>query len=88
MSDVIAYVLVPGNKKGERIGLVRFGESGYYPTEYDQDDFPAAAIAHLNVRLGVPADVAVSMFYGSMFGWHVPGAAPARLYAEGLNDGR
>lgn len=91
MKEAIAYVFVRGNAKGERIGLVKFGESGYYVTDEakycDSDADVLVVVAALNERLEVPADVAESLFAGSMFGWGVPAAARARLYAEGLANG-
>lgn len=83
--DVLAYVVILGNAKGKRIGIVKFGESGYYPTDYDSSDLIEDCRIHvryLNERLGVPEDVAESMLMGSMFGWNCPAAERARLYAE------
>jgi hypothetical protein len=84
--DAVAYVVIPGNKKGLRIGLVKFGESGYYQSDYDtsetEEDCRIMA-DRLNERMGVTREVAESMFAGSMFGWHCPAAARARIYAEG-----
>jgi hypothetical protein len=76
----VAYVVIPGNKRGERIGLIRFGESGYYQTTWDHletEEECKELVDYMNGKLGVPADVAHAMFVGSMFGWRVPGASGA-----------
>lgn len=89
--DAMAYVFITAREKGKRIGLVKFGESGYYQTDYDNVDSAAecrAMVEALNERLGVPADVAESLFVGSMFGWNCPGAERARLYAGSLSGGQ
>ena len=83
----MAYVTIPGNAKGERIGLVKFGESGYYQTTDDRVDSLDDCrdlVRLLNERLGVSKEVAESMFAGSMFGWRCPAAERARLYAASL----
>ncbi len=74
-------VHVPGNKPGQRIGVVKFYESGYYSTSADRmawtDEQVDAFIAIENMRHGISEDVADSAFSASMFGWHVPAATPA-----------
>jgi hypothetical protein len=85
--DVLAYVVIPGNAKGKRIGIVKFGESGYYQTDYDPCDSIEGCrqqVRYLNERLGVSEEVEESMFAGSMFGWHVPYAERARIYAASV----
>ena len=75
----IAYAVIRGNKPGERVGIVRQGEMGYYPAKgydvptHDIEDVEAFVLT-LNEKIGIPEDVATSAFYGSMFGWNVPGA--------------
>ena len=80
----IAYVFIPGNEPGKRIGIVTFGESGYYATNYDQTTYSVEDcrrhVATLNERLGIPEEVAESMLYGSMYGWDVLAAAAARKH--------
>ena len=86
--DAMAYVFITAREKGKRIGLVKFGEDGYYQTDYDNVDSAAECrelVEALNARLGVPADVAASLFAGSMFGWSCPAAERARIYADALN---
>ncbi len=82
----VAYVHVLGNEPGKRIGLVKFGESGYYPAKsgYDfvgyTEDQVRKRVGELNDQLDVPPAVAEAMFAGSMFGWHVPAAQAARTF--------
>lgn len=78
----LAYVAINGNKPGERIGLVKFGQSGYYLAKgYDYAPHSIEevreVVSKLNERLGVPADVAEAALFGSMFGWACPAAYPA-----------
>jgi hypothetical protein len=79
----LCYVVVPGAKIGERIGIVKRGESGYYTTDLDDGSLPTVAngalsvedyVSHMNERLGISNDEAQRMLTGSMFGWHVPAA--------------
>jgi hypothetical protein len=84
-SAAICYVVVRGNRPGERIGLVRMNEKGYYAAKgydsaRDTTEEVEAVVAHLNNILGIPADIATAMECGSMFGWHTPAAAPAVNY--------
>lgn len=79
------YVCVPGNRPGERIGIVKLNESGYYAVPGYDDPRETlldtkALVAALNKGLEVPEDVCESMFIGSMFGWSCPGAARAVGY--------
>jgi hypothetical protein len=53
--------------------MIRRGDSGFYPianTEFD--------VVLYNQRKGVTAAQVEAMIVGSMFGWHVPGADPAK----------
>jgi hypothetical protein len=79
----LCYVVVPGAKIGQRVGIVKRGERGYYTTTLDDGTLPTKAtsglsvegfVRHMNSRLGVSADEAQRMLSGSMFGWHVPAA--------------
>lgn len=65
------YVRIPGAEYG--VGLVRRGESGYVPL-----DMMPHRVDELNRACGVTKGQAEAMLVGSMFGWHVPGADPAR----------
>ncbi len=84
----LAYVTIKANKPGERIGIVKLNETGYYPAngyDYAPDtlDQVEAFVKELNGKMGVPEDVAESARMGSMFGWHTPAAARAvRFFAE------
>lgn len=66
---------------------VKNGEEGYFRTDYNTDD-PAKnrqLADYLNTRLDItPAQVS-AMTFGSMFGWHTPGADP-KSYAHKALD--
>jgi hypothetical protein len=78
----LCFVVVLGNKPGERVGIVKRGEVGYYRTDLDdaKSDLDALAlyVATLNETLGVDQPTALAMEIGSMFGWDKPGADPER----------
>jgi len=79
------YVTIPSNKPGERIGIVKQGEQGYYQCKgYDYapntEDQVRDYVRALNARLGVPADVEESALHASMFGWGTPAAARANWF--------
>jgi hypothetical protein len=82
-----AYAVIRSNMPGQRIGLVKLGETGYYPAEgYDcaNDTIKQVEdrVKELNDRIGVPSEVGISAT-GSMFGWDVPGAQVAiRFFNE------
>lgn len=85
----LCYVVIRGNKQGERIGIVKFGESGYYVTDYDHHPAGSEGVTKckehvrlINKRLGISHDVEDAMLYGSMFGWHVIAAIPAVRHFE------
>lgn len=74
------YVVIPGNQKGKRIGIVKFNEIGYYPTNYDHHETVDQCEDHvrlINESLGVSPEIEEAMLSGSMFGWDVPAARPA-----------
>ncbi len=83
---VCCYVKIAGAEPGQRIGIIKRGESGYYRTDFDHrsmdDDFVKAFVDDANKRLGVTSAQATAMQIGSMMGWDVPGAdaskGPAR----------
>jgi hypothetical protein len=81
----IAYVTIKGNKPGERIGVVRQGEEGYYLAKgYDVPTHTIeevkAFVLTLNEGIGIPEDVAQSAYESSMFGWQVPAAERANHF--------
>ena len=88
----LVYVAINGNRPGERIGLVKFGQSGYYPAKgYDYAPHTIEEVREvvnkLNARLEVPQDVAEAALVGSMFGWACPGAYKAvAFFGEGNQD--
>jgi len=78
----ICYAAILGNRPGERIGIVKTGERGYYPAKgYDYAPHTIeevkVKVSDLNKTLEVPDDVAESAAVGSMFGWDCPGAQKA-----------
>lgn len=79
--DMRVMVVIPGRKRGERLGLVRFYEMGYYPTSLDDPTWTTEEVEayarDYNESVGIPADVATSAMEASMFGWHVPAATRA-----------
>jgi hypothetical protein len=82
--EKFCYIAVLSNLPNERIGIVEFGKSGYHGTNLDTTYYSPAdveeTVASLNGRLELPEDVVLSMKNGSMFGWHVPGAARAHEF--------
>ena len=79
--ELICAVKVPGNAPGKRIGLVKFYETGYYPSNLDSiaftDEQAEQAVLEFNAERGVSPEVSESALEGSMFGWHAPCADPA-----------
>lgn len=77
----LCYVHIPGKPVGQHIGIVKRGEDGYYPAP----GMTLAAADSKNATMEVSHAQREAMHVGSMFGWHVPGADPARCgYAEAL----
>ncbi len=76
--------MIRGAQPGKRIGLVKYNESGYYATDFDWHEAPLedveVTVEGLNERLGIPAEIVLSMVIGSMAGWNVPGAQKAHEY--------
>lgn len=79
-----AYTVIHGARPGKRIGVVKYRESGYYLTDFDNPtdtlEQVREFVRNMNERLGLPADVADSMSYASCFGWDVPIANKAHEY--------
>jgi hypothetical protein len=63
--------------------LVKRGERGYYPTDYDPP-LPGEMVSELNERLGVSKAQEMAMEAGSLFGWHIPAADPETWKAKGV----
>jgi hypothetical protein len=74
-------VRIPGKRRGERIGVVKFYEAGYYSTSADREDWTDEEVnvfvSTRNEMNGISEAVATAALDGSMFGWHVPAATPA-----------
>lgn len=86
-----AVVYVPGNKPAESVGLVRWGDSGYYPVVspvvealVDHDE-GRALVKRLNAALGVSPIQSFCMLVGSMCGWNSPEADPANYTPEDVS---
>ena len=60
--------------------IIRCGERGYYPSEWDTGDKEqnVELADELNEKLGVSPIQRQAMEVGSMAGWDVPGANPAK----------
>ena len=65
---------------------VRRGERGYYPCAYSTGDhaYNKVLANYFNAHEGISKAQAAAMLAGSLFGWEVPAADPARYDAEGI----
>lgn len=77
----LCFVYIPGNTLENSVGIVKRGESGYYPAKVNPEalpdtssEFVRAFVHSLNADLGVDPEEAERMMIGSMFGWDAPGA--------------
>jgi hypothetical protein len=82
ISSQFCYIHVRGHKPGDRIGIVQYLDTGYFPTQLDNPNQKEAdevdeTIDSLNGRLDISVDVRYAMEAGSMFGWRVPAARAA-----------
>ena len=68
--DLPDFCFINGITDESKILMVKYGESGYYPTEFTGD-----AMVY-NEKIGVTRCQMEAMKTGSMFGWDVPGANP------------
>ena len=70
------------------VGIVKKGESGYYPIESDGKDAEQnkALAKLLNAQNGVSPKQAEAMKAGSMFGWDAPAADPKNYDDKGRAD--
>jgi hypothetical protein len=75
MNPPLCYIVVPGAKIGERIGIVKRGETGYYTTNLDNGSLPTRAtsglsvedfVHHMNSQLGVTEAEMFNMIAQSM----------------------
>lgn len=76
----VCYVYVEGD---QIIGVVARGESGYRPAGPADDRYTNAEAAQAlvdahNNAIGVKPSQREAMVFGSMFGWDLPGADPAK----------
>jgi hypothetical protein len=83
----IAYVFIPEQVPGKRVGCIHFLENGYYSTFVNDEgmtrDQAETFVTKVNERLGIPADVVEAMHCGSMFGWQIPAARKALDFFAG-----
>jgi len=78
------FIVIKGNTPGQRVGIVRAGESGYLATTSttgaDDPSMTEAQVIELvnyfNHCLNVTPQQAAAAMIGSMFGWHCQGADP------------
>lgn len=81
MLPELCYATLACNTPGQRIVIIKRGESGYYGTDLDRPDLSLAQVSQLVVKLNNRLDVSPpqkeAMITGSMLGWHVPGANPS-----------
>ena len=65
--------------------LVRYGERSYVPLEVrDPGERAEETAGRLNRQLGVTKQQQAAMLWGSMFGWDIPAADPARYDEQGM----
>ena len=69
------------NLNEAKIIIIKYGESGYYPTEYSGDAM------EYNEKIGVSKYEMEAMITGSMFGWDVPGAN-LKLHEKFYNENK
>jgi hypothetical protein len=71
----LCYIVVPAARIGERIGIVKRGETGYYQTDLDDGRLPTDAtdgesvtslVRYLNERMGVTEEEMNYMILRSM----------------------
>jgi hypothetical protein len=83
----LSYVVVKDAAPGDRIGIIKRGESGYHRTDYDRgnrtDGDIALIVDKLNEGLGVTKQQAAAMYFGSLFSFAAPGADPSRYDETG-----
>lgn len=74
------YTFIRTNPPGERIGLIKRGQTGYYKTDFDFPLTPADAaadlVSRLNKKMQITEEQVSAMEAGSLFGFDVPGANP------------
>lgn len=89
MTSQYCYIHVRGQRPGQRIGIAKYLDSGYYPCtsdvadvdrEFEDADSIEVVIDKLNAARGISFEVREGMEAGSMFGWRVPAAIPALKY--------
>lgn len=84
--DLLCYTRILGNAPGKRIGIVKWGETGYYSVDFDHSNLSDTEVDDLvndlNDRMGIPREVARSASSASIFGWNVPIADVARRFAR------
>ena len=85
IDHTICFIIVPGNPVETAVGVVQYEEAGYYGSTYnDRANLEECRklVDLINGRLGITREVEDAFLAGSMFGWHVPGAAKAHEYVR------
>lgn len=76
----LCYTFIRTNPPGERIGLIKRGQTGYYKTDFDRPTISAEAaadiVSRLNNKMQLTCEQVSAMEAGSRFGFDVPGADP------------
>ena len=81
---------VPGDLVGGEYSFsIKRGETGYYPSDWDTGDKEknVELADQLNEQLGVNMWQRQAMEVGSMCGWDVPGADPAKYQEDYVQTG-
>lgn len=89
---LLCYAFTACHKPGERIVVVKRGETGFYSTNLDRPDLSAeqakAIVDACNERLGVSWAAKQAMLFGSLFGFDTNGANPGRYPPREPGRGR
>lgn len=83
------FTVIQTQTPGNRIAIIKRGDQGYYLTDVDNPkdsiEMVEQAVRHFNSQRGLTEAQVTAMEIGSMRGWHVPGADPARVQ-KGMDD--
>lgn len=81
------YAFIESAEPGNRIGIIKRGERGYYRTDIDSpkctDDEVRFIIKYFNGKRGITPAQDEAMQIGSLCGWETPGADPRNWGIDG-----